>query len=254
MKSAGWNAELVNDSYPWIEKRIVHKPKLAEWQVAVKDGLLQAGISPYNGYTYDHLPGTKVGGTIFNERGFRSTAADILPSGNPKNLHILLHATVQKIIFDRRQGSQLFTVLLILVLVTDWIPVTGWRPRAVGVQFKDEYGQQHQAFLNAGKRSEVIVSSGTLGSPQLLMLSGIGPKNELKRLNVPLVHHNRYVGKGLSDNPMNAVFIPTKKPVEQSLIQMVGITKVGTFIEASSGFGQSSDSIKCHHGIMSAEV
>ena len=98
------------------------------------------------------------------------------------------------------------------------------------------------------------MSSGTLGSPQLLMLSGIGPKNDLKRLNIPAVLHNKHVGKGLSDNPMNSIFIPTKKPVEQSLIQTVGITKIGTFIEASSGFSQSSDSIRCHHGIMSAEV
>lgn len=98
------------------------------------------------------------------------------------------------------------------------------------------------------------MSSGTLGSPQLLMLSGIGPRKDLNKLKIPVILDNFHVGKGLSDNPMNSIFIPTKKPVEQSLIQTVGITKIGLFIEASSGFGQSSDSIHCHHGIMSAEV
>jgi fatty acid omega-hydroxy dehydrogenase len=62
------------------------------------------------------------------------------------------------------------------------------------------------------------------------------------------------VGKGMSDNPMNSIFIPTKDAPKQSLIQTVGITDGGAFIEASSGFSQSPDSIQCHHGIMSAEV
>ncbi|XP_039122222.1 protein HOTHEAD-like [Dioscorea cayenensis subsp. rotundata] len=232
VREAGWDADLVNKSYPWVEKQIVHWPKLAPWQVALKNGLLEAGISPFNGYTFDHIYGTKVGGTIFNEHGFRRTAADLLLAGNPKNLRVLLHATVQKLIFDTRGG----------------------RPKAIGVLFMDEFGEKHRAFINANSQSEVIVSSGTIGSPQLLMLSGIGPENELKKLNIPVILHNEYIGKGLSDNPMNAIFLPTKKPIEQSLIQTVGITKFGAFIEASNGFGQSSDSIQCHHGIMSAEI
>lgn len=113
---------------------------------------------------------------------------------------------------------------------------------------------QHQALLNDGWSSEIILSSGAIGSPQLLLLSGIGPEEDLEKLNIPVVLDNQHVGKGMSDNPMNAIFIPTKKPVEQSLIETVGITKIGSFIEASSGFSQSSDSIHCHHGIMSAEV
>lgn len=124
----------------------------------------------------------------------------------------------------------------------------------MGVIFKDEKGIQHQAFLTKSPRSEIILSSGAIGTPQLLLLSGIGPKAELEKFNISVVLNNRFVGKGMSDNPMNSVFIPTKKPVEQSLIQTVGITKMGVYIEASSGFGQSQDSIRCHHGIMSAEV
>uniref|UniRef100_A0A453EMS3 Uncharacterized protein n=1 Tax=Aegilops tauschii subsp. strangulata TaxID=200361 RepID=A0A453EMS3_AEGTS len=58
----------------------------------------------------------------------------------------------------------------------------------------------------------------------------------------------------MSDNPLSSVFIPTKDPPKQSLIETVGITDDGVFIEASSGFGQTGDSIHCHHGIMSAEV
>lgn len=132
--------------------------------------------------------------------------------------------------------------------------IAGKRPKAVGVIFKDENGNQHQVFLAKNPKSEVILSCGAIGTPQMLKLSGVGPKAELENLNISVVLDNVHVGKGMADNPMNAVFVPSNRPVEQSLIETVGITKLGVYIEASSGFGQSKDSIRCHHGIMSAEV
>lgn len=100
----------------------------------------------------------------------------------------------------------------------------------------------------------MIVSSGAIGTPQLLLLSGIGPREELQKFNIPVVLHNEFVGKGMADNPMNTIFVPSKRPVQQSLIETVGITNLGVYIETSCGFGQSKDSIHCHHGILSAEV
>lgn len=138
-------------------------------------------------------------------------------------------------------------------LNTTLIDVAGKRPKAVGVIFKDENGKQHEAVLR-NKESEIIVSSGAIGTPQLLMLSGIGPKKELENLNITVVFDNPYVGKGMADNPLNTIFVPSKRPVRQSLIETVGITNKGVYIEGSSGYGQSNDSIHCHHGIVSAEV
>ncbi|XP_011072516.1 protein HOTHEAD isoform X2 [Sesamum indicum] len=232
IKSVGWDDKLVNESYPWIEKQIVHRPDLIPWQRAVRDSLLEVGISPFNGFTYDHIYGTKVGGTIFDRFGRRHTAAELLASANPENLHVLVHASVLKIEFD----------------------TTGKHPRAVGVIFKDENGKKHKAILSKRSGSEIIVSSGAIGSPHLLLLSGIGPKAELKKFNIPVVLDNKFVGKGMSDNPLNTIFVPSKTPVKQSLIQTVGITKLGVYIEASSGFGQSKDSIHWDHGIASAEI
>ncbi|KZV35764.1 protein HOTHEAD-like, partial [Dorcoceras hygrometricum] len=232
VKGVGWDAELVNEAFPWIENQIVHRPPFGSWQRAIRDSLVEVGISPYNGFTYDHLYGTKVGGTIFDRFGRRHTAAELLASANPENLRVLVHATVQKIEFD----------------------TTGKRPRAVGVTFKDEKGEIHQAFISKRPQSEVIISSGAIGSPQLLMLSGVGPKDELEKFNIPVVLDNELVGKGMSDNPLNTIFVPTNKPVKMSLIETVGITKLGVYIEASCGFGQSTDSIHRHHGIASAEI
>jgi len=132
--------------------------------------------------------------------------------------------------------------------------IAGKRPKAMGVIFKDENGKQHKAILGNDKESEVIVSSGAIGTPQMLLLSGIGPKAELENLKIPVVLDNRFVGKGMADNPMNTIFVPLKKSVKQSLIETVGITNKGVYIEASCGFGQTNDSIHCHHGLLSAEV
>ncbi|XP_047959051.1 protein HOTHEAD [Salvia hispanica] len=232
IEKAGWDAELVNESYPWVENQIVHRPDFGPWQRAIRDSLLEVGVAPFNGFTYDHLYGTKVGGTIFDRFGRRHTAAELLASANPDNLRVLVRATVQRIEFD----------------------TTGKRPKAVGVIFKDENGKTHRAVLSKRARSEVIVSSGAIGSPHLLLLSGIGPKADLEKFNIPVVLDNGFVGKNMSDNPMNTIFVPSKTPVKQSLIQTVGITKVGVYIEASSGFGQNKSSIHCDHGLASAEI
>jgi fatty acid omega-hydroxy dehydrogenase len=105
VQEVGWDEDLVNKSFPWVEEKIVQWPKVAPWQAALRDGLIQAGVSPFNGYTYDHVCGTKVGGTIFDDTGYRHTAADLLAAGEPSNLKVLLHASVQKIVFDSRQGN-----------------------------------------------------------------------------------------------------------------------------------------------------
>lgn len=79
------------------------------------------------------------------------------------------------------------------------------------------------------------MSAGAIGSPQLLMLSGIGPGDQLRAHNITVVLDQPLVGQGMKDNSMNAVFVPSPSPVEISLIQVVGITHLGTYIEGASG-------------------
>ncbi|KAL8122847.1 hypothetical protein AgCh_011006 [Apium graveolens] len=217
----GLDRKLAYESYPWVEKQIVYKPFLNSWQTAVKNALLQVGVTPNNGYTYEHLYGTKVSGIIFDKDGNRHTAAELLRSANPKNLDVLVHATVQKIVFDQTSG----------------------KPRAVGVIFKDENGKQHEVNLSKNDKSEVILSSGAIGSPQLLLLSGIGPKAELKNMNINVVLDNQFVGKQMADNPLNTIVVPLNRRMSQSLIQVVGITRQGVYIETSTGFGQNPNTI-----------
>ncbi|CAF2108549.1 BnaCnng33370D [Brassica napus] len=214
VRNMGWDGGLANESYRWVEAKVAFQPPMGRWQTAVRDGLLEVGIVPNNGFTYDHINGTKFGGTIFDHNGDRHTAADLLEYADPKSITVLLHATVHRILF-RTRGTT--------------------KPIANGVVYRDRTGQAHRAYLKEGSSNEIIVSAGTLGSPQLLMLSGVGPSAQLQAQNITVVMDQPHVGQGMYDNPMNAVFIPSPVPVEVSLIEVVGITGEGTYVEAAGG-------------------
>lgn len=201
--------DLILDSYEWAEKVMVSEPVVREWQSALHDALLEAGVTPDNGFTYDHIVGTKVGGTLFDQLGKRHSAADLLQYANPEALSVFLYASVHKILFNTK----------------------GTTPTAYGVVFEDSLGKMHRAFLNAGDNNEIILSAGALGSPQLLVLSGIGPKEQLDALNISCVLEQPFVGKDVADNPLNALFIPSPIAVERSIVQVVGITPFGSYIE-----------------------
>ncbi|RIK85703.1 MAG: glucose-methanol-choline oxidoreductase [Hyphomicrobiales bacterium] len=68
--------------------------------------------------------------------------------------------------------------------------------RAVGVE---TVGGGRRRFVRA--RREVVLSAGALQSPQVLMLSGIGPADELKRLGIAPLVDLPGVGKNLQDHP-----------------------------------------------------
>ncbi len=67
--------------------------------------------------------------------------------------------------------------------------------RAVGVEYT-QGGKLHRATA----RKEVILSGGAFGSPQLLMLSGIGPADELKAHDIEVTHELPGVGQNLQDH------------------------------------------------------
>lgn len=92
---------------------------------------------------------------------------------SPPNLHILTNATVQRIILDRNGGGC----------------------RATGVRFSCQ-GKEHVALASR----EIILSAGTISSPQILELSGIGDPDVLARAGVPVVAKSPRVGENLQDH------------------------------------------------------
>ena len=71
--------------------------------------------------------------------------------------------------------------------------------RAVGVEA--ECGDE----IFKVEADQIVVSSGAVASPQLLMLSGIGPAEHLKSLGIDVVHDSPGVGQNLRDHPSAAV-------------------------------------------------
>lgn len=108
---------------------------------------------------------------VTQRRGARWSTADayLRPALPRKNLTLLTEAAVSRIVVVGR--------------------------RAVGVEFQKNATRQ---FVRA--RREVVLCAGTVNSPQLLMLSGIGDATKLRSHGIEVVHHSPQVGENLQDH------------------------------------------------------
>ncbi|EFJ16026.1 hypothetical protein SELMODRAFT_52668, partial [Selaginella moellendorffii] len=220
LRQAKLDETTVNKSYAWVEKVVAFEPTYKNaFQSATRTALVTVGgIIPEYNFTYDDVIGTKTAGITFDLNGHRHPSPDLLfEYANPHNILVLLHATVERIII-RNKGTLKITF---------------------GVMFKDNIGQTHTAILNEKTGGEVIVCAGALGSPQLLMLSGIGPIEHLKPLGMNLVLNSPQVGKEMRDNPSGVMVLPSPIPLGNFWSPLtVGVASAGFLVE-TMGLGTS---------------
>jgi choline dehydrogenase len=81
------------------------------------------------------------------------------------------------------------------------------KKRAIGLEYLGE-GQTHTIFAD----QEVILSAGALQSPQILQLSGVGPKDLLKRYGIDVLLDAPGVGQNLQDHFMARTIVKLNKP------------------------------------------
>src|SRR5690606_11859298 len=81
--------------------------------------------------------------------------------------------------------------------------------RATGVEARTEDGRP----VTLTARREVIVSAGAINSPQLLMLSGIGPADHLAEHGIECVSPLPGVGGGLQDHVFTPLIVHCPRPV-----------------------------------------
>jgi choline dehydrogenase len=105
-------------------------------------------------------------------RGWRHSAADayLRPAKHRRNLEIRLRTTAARIGFEAK--------------------------RARTVEYAMPDGTRHVV----GARGEIILSAGAIASPQLLLLSGIGPARELAEIGIDYIHDLPGVGRNLQDH------------------------------------------------------
>ncbi|GAA1229061.1 GMC family oxidoreductase N-terminal domain-containing protein [Prauserella halophila] len=120
------------------------------------------------------------------EDGTRSSSSVsyLHPVMNRPNLQIRTGAWARKIIFD---GT-----------------------RATGVQYLDE-DQIHTRTVTAGR--EVVLSTGAIDTPKLLMLSGIGPAEHLREFGLDVLVDSPGVGATLQDHPEGVISWDAKQPM-----------------------------------------
>jgi len=97
-----------------------------------------------------------------------------------------------------RANLQVFTSAHATRVLTE---VVDGRPVATGVEYRSDGGRAAVQTLLLKPGGEVLLSGGAFGSPQLLMLSGIGPAEHLREHGVGVVHHLPGVGQNLHDHP-----------------------------------------------------
>lgn len=146
----------------------------------VQNGLKEIGVQPRKGLTSGQLLGSAysvvtVEPTLQTRES--SETAFLQPALTNPNLIVYTQTLATKVIFDSNKV-------------------------ATGVQV-DTAGKVYT--LSASK--EVIVSAGTFQSPQLLMVSGIGPQSTLSQYNIPIVADRPGVGQNMWVSSCRAVIM-----------------------------------------------
>ena len=150
---------------------------------AFLEAALQAGY-PYSedtcGYQQEGFGSTDR--TIHKGRRWSTADAYMRPALHRDNLQLVLNALTLRILFD---GT-----------------------RAVGVEYTSG-GEIHRAFA----QRDVVLCGGSINSPQLLMLSGIGDSEHLQAHEIKVVRHVPAVGANLQDHLDLRVRVKCKQPV-----------------------------------------
>ena len=141
--------------------------------------------------TPDELSGVVRFMTFIDQKGQRSSAATAyLPPAVQRrpNLTIALETRVTRILFDTSSGKE---------------------PEAIGVEVQTD---PKNPLFQVAARKEVLVCGGTINTPQTLLLSGVGPAEELRKHNLPVIVESPNVGKRMKDHLFTSPICVRSRP------------------------------------------
>jgi len=111
---------------------------------------------------------------------FSAAKAYLTPHLGRPNLRVITGARTTRLLTERDDGGRL---------------------RAVGLEYRPDGGRGATQTLRLNPGGELVLSAGAFGSPQLLMLSGIGPGQHLREHGLDVIHDLPGVGEHLHDHP-----------------------------------------------------
>lgn len=182
----------------------------AEYVTPLAHQIMKAGeeldykMVDYNGKSQTGF--SFVQSTINNGHRCSTASAFLYPVRKRNNLHVVTGMTVNSVEIegDRATGVYVFPTKL-----------------------SDKYSPGAEQLIRANR--EVILSAGVIESPKILMLSGVGPINELKKFSIP-VKKNLPVGKNLQDHVTVPIPIILKNFPSKNLLPLTFTSqKVGSF-------------------------
>ncbi|XP_018787277.1 PREDICTED: glucose dehydrogenase [FAD, quinone] isoform X1 [Bactrocera latifrons] len=163
-----------------------------EFRSTIREGMAEMGYGSSPAFTEGSWVGQiDILGT--QDGGRRITTAHSHLPKDRKNLHVVRYAHVKRVNFDEHL-------------------------RATGVTFVLNGTTEHVAKA----KKEVVLSAGSIGTPQILMLSGVGPKEHLKQLGIPVLL-DLPVGQNLKDHASLPVVFQidksvARKPTDEELV------------------------------------
>ncbi|KAF2891390.1 hypothetical protein ILUMI_14783 [Ignelater luminosus] len=164
---------------------------------------------------------------MMTKRGKRSSAgkAFVTPIVHRENLELLDHSLGIKILINNK--------------------------KAYGVEFI-----RNSKKYKATTSKEVIISGGTINSPQILMLSGIGPKEHLEELGIPVVQ-DLPVGENLQDHQVypallfsTNISIENESPIQENIKQYLKGYGPLTVASAITGIGLDNPNVKTKNSLV----
>lgn len=83
--------------------------------------------------------------------------------------------------------------------------------------------------------NELILSAGAMNTPQILMHSGIGPKNHLKNFNISVVYDSPNIGKNLYDHLNVPLFVKLNDKVSLTRDKILSLTEIYSYLAHGEG-------------------
>ena len=197
----GWQWQDVEPAFQKLEQRlrIRHRDETTFTNIALtaaesvgfkrKHGMNDGNLTGFMGYNDMNFEGDKR----------RNSYVAFVAEPASGNLTVKTQSLVHRILFDTQAAAE---------------------PRANGIEVTIDGRKQ---TISANK--EVILCAGALETPKLLMLSGVGPKQHLESLAIPVVKDVPAIGSNLHDHPNVTMFFQGRKPVDFGYPQVYGFLR-----------------------------